>query len=359
VGGGPHIITLAAPATLYLAANDCLTPSRDGLYFGDNSGELTVTIARAPAGSLCFDGSTLGGWTFPLSTPTVNTGSGNPAPSLQTSSGQRAYREITGLGPGWEITADMLVNGGGPVNLGLLASTAGAGQFFRLDTRGSSTAPVGFAAMQSWTSWNSPPGEIQDSGLTDDRWHAVRIEIGETIATGYIDGIQLHTYTYNNSGEVVALHGDSGGGGQFDNVCVRPAGAPGGGEPTPVAQPLSYWKSAALSSPPLPITLGTYNVDTQAEARGVFKASNCGVGLGDAVGCLAGQLLVAKLNFTAEVASDCIATTAANADTFLTTPPTGTVNYTGPGSYTLTKSQRRTALIMVNALETFNTSGCP
>jgi sugar lactone lactonase YvrE len=125
------------------------------------------------------------------------------------------------------------------------------------------------------------------------------------------------------------------------------------------AQPLRYWKTATLDSPPLPLTLGAYDVDTQAEARAVFKATNCGVKTGDAVGCLAGQLLVAKLNIADGVASGCITTTVTNAHTFLTAPPTGTVNYTGPGSYTLTKSQRRTALDMVDSLVTFNTSGCP
>jgi hypothetical protein len=234
VGGGPHIIDLDASATLELAANDCSG------YHGDNTGSLVVTIASAPSGTVCFDGSTLDGWTFPLSTPTVNGASGNPAPAFQTTSGRRAWREFTGLGPGWEITADMLVLSGGPVNLGLLADPAGAGQFFRLDTRPG--APEGFAAMTSWTRWNAPPDAINDPNLRNDRWNAVRIVIGDTAAVGYIDGTEIHTYTYAQRGVVVALHGDSAGGGRFDNICVRP---PGGLPPvtvvvTPPTQTITY-----------------------------------------------------------------------------------------------------------------------
>jgi hypothetical protein len=73
----------------------------------------------------------------------------------------------------------------------------------------------------------------------------------------------------------------------------------------------------------------------------------------DAIGCLAGHLLAAKLNVK-NGASSCIQPTIDAADLFLKS-----INYTGPtGKYTLTASQRSTAISFKNALDKYNNLGC-
>jgi hypothetical protein len=285
VGGGPHIIDVPAPATLQLTANDC-PPAGN---FGDNSGSLDVTVVSVPAETRCFDGSTFSGWNFPLGTPSVNVNAGNPAPALQTTSGQRAWQEFAGLGSGWEITADMLLLGGGPLNLAFLSDTLGAGQFFRLDSRPGSGATEGFASMSSWTSWR-PPGASYP-GLINGRWYAVRVVIGDTSATGYIDNTLTDTYTYDNKGAVIALHGDSAGGGQFDNVCVRPAVAD-------VDPPTVTINQAPDQADPTNATPITFTV-TFSEAVTGFTAED--VVLGGTAGADAVNLAGSGKNYTIAV----------------------------------------------------------
>lgn len=120
-------------------------------------------------------------------------------------------------------------------------------------------------------------------------------------------------------------------------------------------QPFGYWKNAEISSPQIPASLGGYNVTTQSAARAVFKATNCGTKTSDAVGCLAGQLLVAKFNISAGALSSCINSTVSSADSFLRS----TVNYTGPAAYSLSKTQRASALALTSTLTNYNINGCP
>ena len=74
----------------------------------------------------------------------------------------------------------------------------------------------------------------------------------------------------------------------------------------------------------------------------------------NAVGCLTGQLLAAKLNVK-NGASTCIAPTIASADTFLFS-----VGYTGPNAtYTLTAAQRAQAIELKDVLDKYNNGlGC-
>lgn len=83
----------------------------------------------------------------------------------------------------------------------------------------------------------------------------------------------------------------------------------------------------------------------------------------DAIGCLAGHLLAAKLN-RANGSLACIDPVIAQADTFLSG---GTVNgipgitYVGPaGKYTLTTAQRSLAISLKTKLDMYNNNiSCP
>ena len=102
-------------------------------------------------------------------------------------------------------------------------------------------------------------------------------------------------------------------------------------------------------------------MNTFAKATAVFNAMNCGnaaTNSKSAVGCLAGHLLATKLNL-ANGTNPCLAITTAvtNADAFLTNP----VHYRGPAfTYTLTGTQRSTAIGIKNTLDSYNNGGvCP
>ena len=109
----------------------------------------------------------------------------------------------------------------------------------------------------------------------------------------------------------------------------------------------------------LPQSLNGYVVNTTAKATAVFNAMNCSnTGSNsqmnqNAIGCLAGHLLAAKLNF-ANTADPCIATAISAADAFLVTipyiGPTG--NYSGIGT-----TKRNQAIALKNPLDKFNNGG--
>jgi uncharacterized repeat protein (TIGR02543 family) len=330
----------------------------DGFYFGGDGGVTAVAggVVNAVGGT---EGSAVGpGRLADFGSLSVTGGvlrlpSGElRVPNSNSNSGVAGAEITVGVngtiaGSAEETPTYATVTGAGQIDNGgwilLPAANVGVDVFDRhfevdFDTQGGSSAPAAVTLFaDTFTNGGRPfPADPTRAGFGFDGWNTAANGTGTTVtATSVLPG-------ESTTGAAVS-------------ITVYAQWVPA----TNTAQPLSYWKSATLASPPLPITLGTYNVDTQTKARAVFKATNCGVKTGDAVGCLAGQLLVAKLNIAAEVASDCITATAANADTFLTAPPTGTVGYTGPGTYTLTKTQRKTALDMVNSLATFNTSGCP
>lgn len=111
----------------------------------------------------------------------------------------------------------------------------------------------------------------------------------------------------------------------------------------------------------LPQTLGDYAVSTTARATAVWKAMNCSnTGTNaqlnqNAIGCLAGHLLAAKLN-VANGANPCIVPTITAADAFLAGIP-----YTGPtGTYTgIGTAKRATAISLKTALDAYdNGNGC-
>jgi large repetitive protein len=122
-----------------------------------------------------------------------------------------------------------------------------------------------------------------------------------------------------------------------------------------------YWKNHPEAIT-LGLKLGNYTVATTAAALAVFDSMNCSTSkANDIVGCLAGQLLAAKLNL-ANGNSTCIQPTVTKADSFLSggTVTVGGITvtgivYTGPsGTYSLTSAQRAVAEMLKNALDKYN-----
>jgi len=74
----------------------------------------------------------------------------------------------------------------------------------------------------------------------------------------------------------------------------------------------------------------------------------------NAVGCLAGELLTAKLNIAnGGPTPTCVTSAISSADALLTT-----VGYTGlSGTYTLTSAQRQQAVSLASTLDTYNSTG--
>jgi len=126
--------------------------------------------------------------------------------------------------------------------------------------------------------------------------------------------------------------------------------------PMVAPQKLGYWKNTPSATQALlPQALGTYVVDTLATANALLQNTNCSnTQANNAVGCLAGHLLAAKLNLANGV-SACIQATVVAADALL-----ATLRYVGPsGSYRLTAAQRNAALVLKTGLERYNNGlGC-
>jgi len=93
---------------------------------------------------------------------------------------------------------------------------------------------------------------------------------------------------------------------------------------------------------------------------------NCGSSKpNDAIGCLAGHLLAAKLNLAdGSLVCGNLLQVVANADAFLsgqTVNGVPGINYTGPnGTYTLTSAQRSLAVSLKTKLDLYNNNvSCP
>jgi hypothetical protein len=103
----------------------------------------------------------------------------------------------------------------------------------------------------------------------------------------------------------------------------------------------------------LPQSLGNYSVSSILLADPIWAGMNCSSSKDqDAVGCLAGHLLAAKLN-VATFGGSCILATITSADAFLVS-----INYQGPGkTYTLSPAQRTQVINLKNALDKYNNGG--
>jgi len=184
-----------------------------------------------------------------------------------------------------------------------------------------------FTATIDWGDGSSSPGVMSGSG-------------GSYVASG------SHTYAAAGQYTITVTVVDEGG-----STTGAAAGTSVVALPPVDALSAGYWKNhQAHTTSLLSITLGNYTVATFAEASAVFANMNCGrSSANDAGGCLAGQLLAAKLN-AKNGASSCIAPTIASADEFLIS-----IGYTGPNAtYTLTAAQRTQAIQLKDVLDTYN-----
>lgn len=130
----------------------------------------------------------------------------------------------------------------------------------------------------------------------------------------------------------------------YDTYCKSPLNGTG-------CSSNGVWTKQFLAQP-----LGSsYSVDSVAKAAAVFRANSCSNASSssqNALGCLAAQLLAAELN-VANVSNTCINTTIASANTFLSGIP-----YIGPtGTYSISSTQRSTALSLKNVLVNYNQGG--
>jgi len=121
--------------------------------------------------------------------------------------------------------------------------------------------------------------------------------------------------------------------------------------------PWANWGTPrCLIGPPV-LTLGTFPVGGISLAGQIFTLMNCASsGDQDAIGCLAGHLLAAKLNRCVLGTDPCIDATINTANSFLIA-----INYIGPtGHYSLTAAQRAQAIALKTAFDTYNNGGrCP
>jgi hypothetical protein len=107
----------------------------------------------------------------------------------------------------------------------------------------------------------------------------------------------------------------------------------------------------------LPQNLGGYNVNTILKAAQVFAANNCSnatTSNGNAINCLAAQLLAAELNIANSSDPSCISATITAANAFLTA-----IGYAGPGTGTLDATHTRAqAIALKTTLDNYNNFGC-
>jgi uncharacterized repeat protein (TIGR01451 family) len=183
------------------------------------------------------------------------------------------------------------------------------------------------------------------------------ISCGGTCSTSFANGTVVTLTATADAGSTFA--GWSGGGCSGSGTCVVTLNADTTATATFTAQTATakghqagWWKTHDDdTSALLPVKIGNYTVSNLTASSAVFAANNCGSSKEDGVGCLAAELLAAKLNVKAG-SDPCIASSISAADAFLVG-----VGYTGPGSYTLSDAQRSQALSLKNDLQHYDGSG--
>src|SRR5215813_1175516 len=222
---------------------------------------------------------------------------------------------------------------------GSVLSTAG------IASAGTHVKPVITATQVTFTIPSSPTG-VWQLGLTT--YPPPVTHLGKVQGTsGTLTLPVPHTATCSFQADVKV---QVGGVGPFVMYSSAKAVVPGCGGSGKRFTP-GFWKNhEAATTALLPQSLGGYTVSTFAQAKAVFDAMKCS----DAVNCLAGHLLAAQLD-VANGSSTCIAGTISDANAFLTS-----VGYAGPASYSISSSQRATALSLEVTLDNYtNDSNSP
>ncbi len=177
-----------------------------------------------------FNGTTLAGWT--VSGVSVDPGIGTPAPAF-AAPGSNAYAWRDDHTVFSVYTLEMNSSALGDFYFG--CDDTGAGQMFRLDTRGG-TNLAGFATTNSWTSWNAPAAGF---AAPPNTW----VQVVLTVSAGSVTAdctwsggsASVGPYTLaNTTGTAYGMQGDGGGGTTyFDNLSLHAAS----GTAIPFTQP--------------------------------------------------------------------------------------------------------------------------
>ena len=183
-----------------------------------------MSISFSPTYIFSSDGSSLSGWTN--SGITISSSIGNPAPSFSGAGGATKYAYINPASlsslVGYTIFIDMYVTGATPmINLYFGCNSSGAGQMFRLDARVGQGS--GFIPTTVWATWGGPSTVV--SGFTTNTWYKIKIVINSTATNGmswYYNGVLGTTGTFVDNGGYIAVHGDNGTGGNWDNIAIYP-----------------------------------------------------------------------------------------------------------------------------------------
>ena len=243
--------TTGNSAVFWVKLTDDLSSANGKIYIYYGNAGATATSSGTNTFNYYDDGSSATGWT---TAGTVGSSSvqGNPVPALraQGSSGSYLYRN-TGIGPNTFTFFNVRTDNNNLGNFFFQCSSAGLGQMYRLDGRGT-TNYTGFAATTNWITWNAPAASQTSSANT---WYQFGIAINSpgTSSTLYynqgtgtnpVPGTVLGTYTSTNSGTYIGLVGDGGGSTLYtywDNIITRkyvspePAHAAWGGQEIPIS----------------------------------------------------------------------------------------------------------------------------
>ncbi len=199
------------------------------VYYGNAA---AITVSSGTSTFIYYDdGSTTTGWTT-SGTVGSSAAQGLPANSLRANgaSGSYLFRNA-GIGPNTFTFFNVRTDAGNLGNFFFQCNSAGLGQMYRLDSRGTVNYS-GFATTTSWLAWNAPTDVKTSSANT---WYQFGIAINSagTSSTLYYDagtgtnpvtGTALGTYATTNSGSYIGLVGDAAGNTLYtywDNIITR------------------------------------------------------------------------------------------------------------------------------------------
>ncbi|MCX6251766.1 MAG: DUF2341 domain-containing protein [Bacteroidetes bacterium] len=222
--------TSSANAVFWVKIAGDLSTTSQTIYMYYGNSLATTTSDPNQAFIFYSNGTTTAGWTL---SGTVGT-DGNELYANEHATGGANYmcRDLSGAyGTNTLTTFNVLTDNGNLGNFFFLCNASGAGQMYRLDSRGSGNYS-GFATTTSWNAWSNPSGGTYSTYGT---WYRFGIAITSTSsATLYYDnttsqdpyaGTTLGTYSITNSGTWIGLNGDMLGNGslqtRWDNIITR------------------------------------------------------------------------------------------------------------------------------------------
>lgn len=215
------IIPASSQVTVYMVFQPASTEF-DGVYWGE-APQLSATYGEFDNGANVFlyynaAPQSISGWTvvgtagYTSSAPSGSYFKTQDAYYANSANGDYLYSQVTGLSTNEIITFWTYTTGLG--NVYFLASSAGAGQMGRLDSRGGGDYS-GLATTTKWTSWSAPSSGLDE---TTDKWYKYDIVINGATATSYIGsstnnlgtlGTLANSLSATNDGNYLGLVGDA------------------------------------------------------------------------------------------------------------------------------------------------------